>query len=492
MRTTKRRIALPILFVFAMAGLVQAEAPETALRPEARPGSESAQALTEATRPIRRPAARPVIPDPTTAASEATDPVAADSASPATIEATVGATAGAAAVPAAPDPAGAATRSSEASTPATVAATEVPALPATVTGITAPQVPPDARSNDIALPRIDTGIGATRQSPALSVTVDAPDMVGPRQMIMAELLMTAPPPPLVFQDAWDRQSPPPRPGSGVAPARTATTQSAILRPESRPETMPALPPPVLTQLRPRARPAAPVDPQPMIPATADTPPAYAPGAQPGQRPEGPGYSEYAVARAFRPPARPQNVSVRAETQRTEQVRGQVCGTPDIQGEVVSAIRDGGGCGIEEPVRIRSVSGVRLSSPALMDCNTALALNRWLVSGAMPAVGTHGGGISSLNIMGHYACRPRNNQAGQRLSEHGKGHAIDIGGIGLRNGTEISVLSGWNRQGDGAILRQMHRAACGTFGTVLGPDANRFHANHFHFDTAANRNNSYCR
>jgi len=39
---------------------------------------------------------------------------------------------------------------------------------------------------------------------------------------------------------------------------------------------------------------------------------------------------------------------------------------------------------------------------------------------------------------------------------------------------------------------MHRAACGPFGTVLGPNADRFHQDHFHFDTARHRSGPYCR
>jgi hypothetical protein len=42
------------------------------------------------------------------------------------------------------------------------------------------------------------------------------------------------------------------------------------------------------------------------------------------------------------------------------------------------------------------------------------------------------------------------------------------------------------------MRRMHRGACGPFGTVLGPEADRYHQDHFHFDTARYRSGSYCR
>jgi hypothetical protein len=45
--------------------------------------------------------------------------------------------------------------------------------------------------------------------------------------------------------------------------------------------------------------------------------------------------------------------------------------------------------------------------------------------------------------------------------------------------------------EAAFLRQLHRGACGTFGTVLGPNANEAHRNHFHFDLAARKRAALC-
>jgi hypothetical protein len=42
-----------------------------------------------------------------------------------------------------------------------------------------------------------------------------------------------------------------------------------------------------------------------------------------------------------------------------------------------------------------------------------------------------------------------------------------------------------------FLRRLHKGACGTFGTVLGPDANEAHHNHFHFDLAARKHSAFC-
>lgn len=45
--------------------------------------------------------------------------------------------------------------------------------------------------------------------------------------------------------------------------------------------------------------------------------------------------------------------------------------------------------------------------------------------------------------------------------------------------------------EGAFLRRLHRGACGIFSTVLGPEANDAHRNHFHFDLAPRRRSAFC-
>ncbi|MEM6740136.1 MAG: extensin family protein [Pseudomonadota bacterium] len=174
-------------------------------------------------------------------------------------------------------------------------------------------------------------------------------------------------------------------------------------------------------------------------------------------------------------------------------RGSVCGNRAIRGERIAPIRGPRrGCGIAEPVRITEVAGVKLSTPATIDCTTAQALHTWIETGAKPAVGRTGGGLAALQVAAHYACRTRNHQPGARLSEHASGRAIDISAVVLQNGQRITVQHGWRSRQSSATLKAMHRAACGPFGTVLGPEADRFHQSHFHFDTARYRSGPYCR
>ena len=43
-----------------------------------------------------------------------------------------------------------------------------------------------------------------------------------------------------------------------------------------------------------------------------------------------------------------------------------------------------------------------------------------------------------------------------------------------------------------FLREAHKRACKIFGTVLGPEANNAHRNHFHVDLAPRKHRNYCR
>ena len=104
----------------------------------------------------------------------------------------------------------------------------------------------------------------------------------------------------------------------------------------------------------------------------------------------------------------------------------------------------------------------------------------------------GGGVAQIKVAAHYSCRTRNNRPGAKISEHGKGKAIDISGFRLRDGTEITVLKDYDSWQFGPALRRMRREACGPFGTVLGPGSDRYHNDHFHFDTARHRGGAYCR
>jgi len=198
-------------------------------------------------------------------------------------------------------------------------------------------------------------------------------------------------------------------------------------------------------------------------------------------------------KSLRPLLRSGKVTKEARAIRRTRKKGAVCGDLAIQGTPVGRVTGHiNGCGVENAVSVRSVSGVALSKQSVMDCNTAKRLKHWVDAGLKPSVGRRGGGVAKIKVAAHYSCRTRNNKRGAKLSEHGKGRAIDISGLYLRDGTEVSVLKHWNSRTYGKMMRDMHRTACGPFGTVLGPKADRHHLDHFHFDTARYRSGAYCR
>ncbi|WP_424965191.1 extensin family protein [Dinoroseobacter sp. S375] len=190
--------------------------------------------------------------------------------------------------------------------------------------------------------------------------------------------------------------------------------------------------------------------------------------------------------------RPARVQV-TRPQGTPSKVGRICGSRQILGRSVPDIAGRlRGCGVRNAVQVVEVEGVRLSTASTMTCEAAEALRRWVDTGVKPAVKRTGGGVAELRVAAHYSCRTRNHKVGAKISEHGKGKAIDISAIMLKDGTAITVLKGWDDRKQGRMLRQMHQAACGPFGTVLGPEADRYHKDHFHFDVARYRSGLYCR
>lgn len=201
--------------------------------------------------------------------------------------------------------------------------------------------------------------------------------------------------------------------------------------------------------------------------------------------------------SLRPATRPEQVeNVVFRTQPVPEAtigrKGAICGDPAILGKTIPPIAAKlKGCGLEDGVSVISVAGVALTQPAAVDCTTAKALKAWVETGAKPAIGRKGGGLVALQVAASYSCRGRNNQSGAKVSEHGRGRAVDISALVLADGTAVTVLKGWGSKSYGKPLASARKAACGPFNTVLGPGSDRFHADHFHLDTARGRG-AYCR
>jgi hypothetical protein len=173
-------------------------------------------------------------------------------------------------------------------------------------------------------------------------------------------------------------------------------------------------------------------------------------------------------------------------------KGSVCGVKSIKGTNIPRINGRGACGIANPVKITEVAGIPLTRELTVNCKTAKKFDKWVSKSVKPTIGRKGGGLASVQIIGGYSCRTRNSKRGAKLSEHAKGNAIDIAGFKLRDGTIYSVKRNWRRGSGRKTLRKLHKSACGPFGTVLGPNADRHHQDHFHVDIARHRSGAYCR
>lgn len=184
----------------------------------------------------------------------------------------------------------------------------------------------------------------------------------------------------------------------------------------------------------------------------------------------------------RPEPRPAGYAVSAP--------GPVCGDPGLFGTRVAAIDGPGGCGIARPVRLERAAGVALEPPPVIACPTALALKAWLEESAKPAFTGAGPPLAGLDIAAGYVCRSVNGQSDAKLSEHARGRALDVMRFRLADGTVAPVETAWRGRPRGGLLRRIHAAACGIFGTTLGPDSDRHHDDHFHFDIA-DRRRPYC-
>ncbi len=144
------------------------------------------------------------------------------------------------------------------------------------------------------------------------------------------------------------------------------------------------------------------------------------------------------------------------------------------------LSDNSQCGIANAVAMRG-SVADFDRPATLSCQTALAVDDFERTVVQPAAERYlGGPVTRIRVLSAYRCT-RVNGSG-RLSEHARGHAIDIAAFTTRQGT-VTVKDDWRDPGPrGQFLRAVARGACGRFGVVLTPNTNRDHHDHFHLDT----------
>jgi hypothetical protein len=162
------------------------------------------------------------------------------------------------------------------------------------------------------------------------------------------------------------------------------------------------------------------------------------------------------------------------------------------------ISERGACGIDRPLKVSAMEygSVEIGPAATMNCPMTAATEAWLTESVQPAaIAWFGMPVVSIKQISSYACRPRNNEAGERLSEHAFGNALDVAGFTFLDGRTITVKRDWLGETNArAFLREVFAAACERFKTVLGPGV-KYHGDHFHFDLAHHNEagtSRYCR
>ena len=152
---------------------------------------------------------------------------------------------------------------------------------------------------------------------------------------------------------------------------------------------------------------------------------------------------------------------------------------------------GGGCTAMNSVRLDDI-GTPTSNLGPMTCTLAEKFAGWVRFAVKPAARqVYGEDIVRVETMGTYACRSVvGNRPTTRLSQHAHANAVDVSAFILADGRRVPVLGGWNGdERSQRFLRLVHQSACRRFGTVLSPDYNAAHRDHFHFDMSGQ---GYCR
>ncbi|MDM0108817.1 extensin family protein [Variovorax sp. J22R24] len=159
-----------------------------------------------------------------------------------------------------------------------------------------------------------------------------------------------------------------------------------------------------------------------------------------------------------------------------------------------------GCALRNTVRLTRARELMLGTPVLLSCRAALALALWerhvIQPAAAESLGTR---IVRVDHLGGYACRNvvvgRQQQDGApgRRSQHATADALDVSAYTRADRRGVIVIRRDWMPGasialtpEAAFLREAHKGACGLFDSVLGPDYNAVHADHFHLEVGAGR------
>ena len=146
------------------------------------------------------------------------------------------------------------------------------------------------------------------------------------------------------------------------------------------------------------------------------------------------------------------------------------------------------CGGGDMVRLDAVllaggERIELKPAPVLRCNFAESLALWLHDEAAPRANKLGAALRGVETYDDFECRSRNRVAGARLSEHGKGDAVDLRAFVLADGRALG-LTDVNVAKD--FREELRDSACHRFTTVLGPGSDSNHETHIHLDLLERR------
>ena len=155
---------------------------------------------------------------------------------------------------------------------------------------------------------------------------------------------------------------------------------------------------------------------------------------------------------------------------------------DIEGE--------NGCGGVDLVRLEAVvledrGRVPLKPAAILRCDMASAVAEWVRSDVTALAQGLGTRVSGLDNFNSYECRGRNRVKGAKVSEHGRGNALDLRAVNFANGQSLALTEAAAPRAPREAVRV---SMCTRFNTVLGPGSDGYHEDHIHIDLAPRRNN----
>ena len=162
-------------------------------------------------------------------------------------------------------------------------------------------------------------------------------------------------------------------------------------------------------------------------------------------------------------------------------------------DVPEPSRSGGPqCGYDDGMRLGSDPIGFRPSGLVTSCSVAASMHLLETRIVQQAALRHlGSQVTAIDHAGSYSCRRLYGRAEGSFSEHATADAIDILGFRLADGTRVSVLNDWKRDGPkSAFLREVRDGACRLFSTVLSPDYNAAHADHLHLDQAMRGNSGW--